>query len=73
MDMAVDELQEDGRRIAECSADLSRCNVKARVQSTAHFCKYIRANALVCASGESESPCLHETNSERFLTVAITT
>jgi hypothetical protein len=42
-------------------------------KSTAHFCKYIRANALVCASGESESPCLHETNSERFLTVAITT
>jgi hypothetical protein len=23
MDMALDELQEDGRRIAECSADLS--------------------------------------------------
>lgn len=33
----------------------------------------VRANAWPVHSGESESPCLHETNSERFLTVAITT
>lgn len=65
--MTLDELQDDGQAIAACLAGESRWRALARVQVT------LARHAKNEGRARLANPCLHETNSERSLTVAITT